>query len=202
MSSMPLVSVLTPTYNQAAHIGHCVRSVMEQSYPKWEQIVIDDGSTDSTPTIVSQYLSDRIKLVRRNHVGIGRLAETYNAGLELARGDIVAILEGDDAWPSSKLATQVDLFRSPDVVLSWGAGMMIDANGRSLGVIRPVRNPFNTVTYFDTRAVARTILTSNIIVPSSGVLVLRKALDNIGGFQQPVGIPYVDLPTWLRLVSR
>src|SRR5437773_11740353 len=100
MSYRPLVSVITPTYNQAAYLEVCLQSVVDQTYANWEQIVIDDGSTDSTLSIVKRFMDDRTKLVRREHVGIEGLADAYNAGLSLANGELIAILDGDDVWPS------------------------------------------------------------------------------------------------------
>ena len=201
MSNRPLVSVITPTYNQAAYLGECLQSVANQTYANWEQIVIDDGSNDSTLSIVKCFLGDRTKLVRRGHLGIEGLAAAYNTGLSLANGELIAILEGDDAWPASKLDAQVDVFESPEVVLSWGSGTMIDVKGRTLSPIRPIRNRSGRVAYLDGSTIAKRLLIANIIVPSSGVILRRAALERIGGFHQPKGIPYADLPTWLRLAA-
>ena len=76
----PLVGIITPTYNHARYIGACLRSVQSQSYRSWEQVVIDDGSTDQTPEIVDELSDDRLVLLRRKHVGIEGLGATYNAG--------------------------------------------------------------------------------------------------------------------------
>ncbi|MGB7570995.1 MAG: glycosyltransferase family 2 protein, partial [Methanothrix sp.] len=73
------------------------------TYVAWEQIIIDDGSSDQTGEIILKYNDDRIKYIRQEHKGIWRLSEAYNQALQLSNGDYIAILEGDDFWPPNKL---------------------------------------------------------------------------------------------------
>src|SRR5688500_377534 len=96
----PLVTIVTPAYNQKRYIAECVESVLAQTYPHWEQIVVDDGSTDGTPEIVESYRDPRIRCIRLPHRGLAALGESYNTALAAARGELVAILEGDDLWPA------------------------------------------------------------------------------------------------------
>src|SRR2546428_9947744 len=201
MSPAPRVSIITPTYNHAAYIGDCIASALCQTYREWEQIIIDDGSPDSTPEVVKQYTDPRIHYFREQHRGIEGLARSYNRALELARGELIAILEGDDSWPADKLQSQVRLSASDNVVLSWGAGAVLDSRGETLGVFRPIRTARGRTESFSRKELLRKLLLVNVLVPSSGVVVRRDALDRIGGFRQPKGVPYVDLPTWLALVS-
>src|ERR1700690_1726677 len=116
----PLVSVVTPTYNHERFIGPCIESLLGQSYPDWEQIIIDDGSTDDTGKIVSTYRDSRIRYHSQANQGPFELAKTYNRALALARGELIAILEGDDYWPANKLATLIPAFQDEAVVLAYG----------------------------------------------------------------------------------
>ena len=116
----PLVSILTPAYQQLGYIRRCIESVLAQSYARWELVVADDGSTDGTPEAVEAYRDARIQVLRLPHRGLGALAETYNAALARTSGPLVAILEGDDRWPPDKLALQVPVFEDEGVALSWG----------------------------------------------------------------------------------
>ena len=72
--------------------------------------MIDDGSTDNTEYEVAKYHDDKIKYLKQENVGIWRLSETYNKALDMSKGDLIAILEGDDYWPSFKLEEQVKIF--------------------------------------------------------------------------------------------
>ena len=74
----PKVSIITPTYNHEKFIGQCVESVLAQTYPNWEQIIIDDGSTDRTGEIVAQYKDERVKYIRQDNLGIWRLSKRVN----------------------------------------------------------------------------------------------------------------------------
>ena len=120
MAVHPVVSIITPTYNHEGYIAQCIESVLSQTYPHWEQIIIDDGSSDRTGDIASQYKDERIKYIRQNNRGIWRLGELYNEALRLAKGEYIAILEGDDFWPSNKLELQLKAHFGSSAVLSWG----------------------------------------------------------------------------------
>src|SRR6267378_3541577 len=127
----PLVSIITPTHNHEQFIGACIESVFRQTYSNWEQLVIDDGSTDTTPNIVSGFRDPRIRLERQANQGPFELANTYNRALSLAKGELIAILEGDDFWPRNKLATLVPAFLDSDVVLAYGEAVDVDARGQA-----------------------------------------------------------------------
>src|SRR5436190_82102 len=98
-SHHPLVSIITPTYNHERFIGPCIESLLAQTYENWEQIIIDDGSTDHTADVVRRYSDPRIKYIYQQHRGVESLAHTYNRALKTSHGRLVAILEGDDACP-------------------------------------------------------------------------------------------------------
>ncbi len=70
MSNTPLISIITPTYNHANFIRKCIDSVIEQDYPNWEQIIIDDGSTDDTSNIISEFDDKRIIYIKQDNIGI------------------------------------------------------------------------------------------------------------------------------------
>src|SRR5437016_984808 len=128
----PYVSIITPTYNHAKFIGACVRSVQGQTYRDWEQIVIDDGSTDETAKIVESLSDDRLVLMEREHIGVEGLGKTYNAGLKRTNAELVAILEGDDTWSPRKLEEQVAAFQDENIVLCWSGGWVIREDGTKL----------------------------------------------------------------------
>jgi glycosyltransferase involved in cell wall biosynthesis len=195
MTNNLLVSIITPTYNHEKFIGQCIESVLAQTYPYWEQIIIDDGSTDRTREIVSQFKDDRIKYLRQENIGIWRLKETYNKALSISQGELIAVLEGDDFWPPNKLEKQIPAFDKPDVVLSWGKVAYTNRDGKTLFII-----PKNTK-WFEHRQrdeVLRKLLLHNFMTACT-VMCRKEALLSIGGFQQPSQALFVDYPTWLDL---
>ena len=89
----PAVSVVLPVYNCPHYVGGAIESVLAQTFPDFELIVIDDGSQDETPTVLRRYTDPRIRLVTQENRG---LAATLNRGIELARGRYIARQDQDD----------------------------------------------------------------------------------------------------------
>ena len=137
MTGEPIVTAIMPTYNHAAFIGQAVESILAQTFGAWELVVVDDGSTDGTPDIARGYRDPRIRVITRDHGGLYRLGDLYGAALEWSTAPLLAILEGDDTWPPGKLALQVPDFDDPGVVLSYGAGWLIDEFGCRYGQVNP-----------------------------------------------------------------
>ena len=199
MTDGPIVAAIMPTYNHAAFVGAAVESVLAQTLGAWELIVVDDGSTDGTPDIVRGYRDPRIRVITRDHGGLYRLGDLYGAALEWSTAPLLAILEGDDTWPPGKLALQVPDFDDPGVVLSYGAGWLIDEFGCRYGQVDP---PFPEAsrTNEPPGSILPSLLANNAIL-SPTVVLRRSALQSIGGFWQPDGVPFLDHPTWLLLAA-
>lgn len=195
MDDSPLVSILTPTYNHEKYIGQCIQSVLDQTYGNWEQIIVDDGSTDATYEEIRKYDDNRIKYIRQDNRGIWKLHETYNKALEKSRGELIAVLEGDDYWPTKKLENQIKDFKDKDIILSWGRAGITDECGKIMTII-PRNIKFNKE-----RSQLETIkdlLKFNFIIACT-VMIKKDPLLSIGGFSQATYTPYVDYPTWLNL---
>jgi glycosyltransferase involved in cell wall biosynthesis len=90
--SVPLVSIILPTYNRGQVIGRAIGSIKAQSFQEWELIVVDDGSTDDTASLVAR-LDPRLLLLRQEHQGV---SSARNAGLVKAKGDYITFLDSDD----------------------------------------------------------------------------------------------------------
>ena len=189
----PLVTVLTTTYNHSKFITDCIRSVLAQTYDNWEQVIVDDGSTDNTEEIVKEFDDERIVYVRQKHVGVHRLAETYNRGLKLSRGEFIAVLEGDDMFPRRKLELQVPSFTDDDVVLSFGKCVLVNQDKKVLGMWPLNGNRFIGMTDW------LTPLLVNYYITGGTVMLRRDPLQKIGGFSQPFGTVAVDYSTYLEL---
>lgn len=118
--SLPKVSIISPTYNHEKFIEECIKSVLSQTYKYWEMIIIDDGSVDRTRDIIQGYDDPRIIFVQREHRGIDYLGDNYNHALQIAKGEFILILEGDDFIPPRRIETQRFAFEDDEVVLSHG----------------------------------------------------------------------------------
>lgn len=197
----PLVSIVTPTYNHAQCIGECIQSVLGQSYPHWEMLVADDGSTDATPEIVKSFRDPRIRYFRQENRGIARLAQTYNDALARARGELIAVLEGDDFWPGDKLEKQVPAFENPETVLSYGmAQKMVEDRVQGMVKCGYGRWPEASLNNDPAGAILPMLLSLDGHQPPAVTVMARKqALERIGGFQSVEELPLVDYPTWLCL---
>ena len=101
----PLVSVNMPVYNGAAYIKEAIESIVQQTYPHWELIVVNDASTDDTVQIVNAFKDERIKLVH-NKKQLG-LAHVRNVAIAASTGKYIAILDSDDIACKERLALQV-----------------------------------------------------------------------------------------------
>jgi glycosyltransferase involved in cell wall biosynthesis len=123
----PLVSIVTPSYNQGQFIRETIESVLNQDYPQIEYIVIDGGSTDNTLEILKTY-SDRIRWLSAPDLG---QADAVNKGFKMARGDILGWLNSDDTYTPGAIGAVVECFtRYPELVMIYGDACYIDQNGK------------------------------------------------------------------------
>tara|TARA_Y100000741_G_scaffold70086_1_gene50981 strand:- start:11883 stop:12776 length:894 start_codon:yes stop_codon:yes gene_type:complete len=101
----PLISIVLPTYNHAKLIGNAIKSIINQSYKKWELIIIDNNSTDNTSKVISEFKSDKIKVFKINNNGV--IATSRNFGIKKSTGEWIAFIDSDDIWYSNKLSIVV-----------------------------------------------------------------------------------------------
>ena len=135
-NTTPLVSIILPTYNRFNLLLKAVSSVMEQSYPDWELLVIDDASTDDTEEKMKEInrKEPRIRYLKINKIDSPGIAKYLNIGIENSKGKYIARLDDDDVWSQyDKLKQQVAFLESnPEYVLVGGGLVMVDSNGKEL----------------------------------------------------------------------
>lgn len=95
--TMPLFSVIIPLYNKRDYVSRAVESVFAQEFKDFELLVVDDGSTDGSPDIVSKYKDSRLRIIRQENMG-GAGGQARNTGMQAAKGDWFAFLDADDIW--------------------------------------------------------------------------------------------------------
>ncbi len=203
METTPLVSIISPTYNHEKYLADCIESVLAQTYPNWEMIILNDGSTDGTAAIAASYrdADSRIRLVNQENVGIFRLSETYNKAVEMAKGEYLAILEGDDCWAPEKLEKQVAAMQNdPVAVLCWSMARCVNADKSLVYYTSPDPYASDAGLYFNdpVGSIMNIFLYRNCI-PALTILIRKDALKKTGGFKQVYNLPLVDLPTLYEL---
>ncbi len=129
MTSSPLVSVVTPVYNAALFLEETIRSVINQTYPHWELILVDDCSTDGSYEIANAYSEkdSRIKslqLTENKGAGISR-----NFGIKEATGTYIAFLDADDLWIPEKLQTQLDFMTKNNCNICYSSYQLMNEDG-------------------------------------------------------------------------
>ena len=182
-SDLPLVTIVTPAYNQAEFLSETIDSALAQDYPHVEYIVIDDGSTDHTSEILKQY-DGRIHWESQANIG---QAATLNRGWEMGAGEIIGYLSSDDLLKSNAVSESVNsLLSNPGITLVYPDFELIDAVGNH---IRDVKT--SEYSEFD-------LVVKLICQPGPGAFFWKKYFDLIGGWNDRLTqIP--DFEYWLRL---
>lgn len=188
----PLVSVVIPVYNGEAFVGQAIESVLAQTWPNVELIVVNDGSTDRSAEVIGRY-RDRLVLVQQPNQGV---AAARNAGMSRAHGEFVALLDQDDWWRPEKLARQVPLLRdNPQVGLVHTAVEHFHQGLQQwVGPLNPQARPELLVG----RCFRRLLLDNQIY--NSTVLLRAEALRQVGLCDLSIrGNTVQDYDLWLRI---
>lgn len=129
-----LVSIITPCYNGEKYIRETIDSVIAQTYPDWEMIIVDDGSKDNSAAIVREYADKdpRIQLIQQANAGS---AAARNNGIRRAEGQYIALLDADDLWHPDFLKKQIEFMKRKDAVCVYCSYRRIDENSRE--IMRP-----------------------------------------------------------------
>ncbi len=131
----PLISVVVPTFNQSDYLEQAIESILNQTYSNIEVLVVNDGSTDNTPQILSKYTCNpTIKVLTQDNQG---LAAARNAGIREARGAYIALLDSDDLMEPNRLEIQHnEMLANPAIDILYTAVLLIDEQGKPIKIIR------------------------------------------------------------------
>ncbi len=183
--SPPTVSVVLPTYNRGWAVNRAIDSVLGQDVTAVELIVVDDGSTDDTARLLAAY-GDRLRMIRQANRGV---SAARNAGIQVASGPLIALLDSDDEWLPGKLAAQVDYFAAhPEALICQTEEIWI-RNGKRVNPGQRHRKQSGMI--FE-----RSL--ELCLVSPSAVMMRRSLLDEVGLFDE--GLPACeDYDLWLRI---
>lgn len=196
-SPNPNISIIVPLYNKSTYISRALESILLQTYQNYEILVINDGSTDGGENIVKSYIIEnpgKITLINQKNQGV---SVARNTGIKHAQGELIAFLDADDEWDSEFLETIISLKEKYPC-----AGIYATAYYQQDEVSRKrilIQHKFSNKS-------SRTILSSYFKaislgphpIMTSGVVVPRKILNKIGGFEN--GMPLgEDLLLWAKI---
>ncbi len=192
-----MISVVIPLYNKEAYITATIESVLAQSFQDFEIIIVNDGSTDGSVAKVKAFTDNRIRLIHQENGGV---SVARNRGIEEAKYEWVALLDGDDLWKPEYLQTLWNLhLKYPECRVCATNYEFMDHTGR----VTPTKInklPFTgedgiLSNYFEVAAC------SHPPIWTSAVMIQHEAIQSVGGF--PVGVKSgEDLLTWARLAVR
>jgi len=206
LPKQPLISIVTPSYNQAQYIEQTIRSVLEQEYPQIEYLVVDGESTDDSVEIIRNYASrggvtpplpsDHRKQASGFHKidwwvsekdsGQG---EAINKGLARAKGEIVAWLNSDDYYLPNMLASVVKVFEEhPDVVMIYGDMLAVDENGQTINTLKYKQLSLQDLLCFQ-------------IIGQPSVFFRREVYEKIGGLDTTFHF-LLDHHLWIRIAQQ
>lgn len=186
----PQASVIIPAYGVARWIGQAVQSSVEQDLGAQEVIVVNDGSPDALDMAAALApWRDRVTYLDLPNRGVGA---ARNAGLEVARGEWVAFLDGDDWWEPGFLSTQLRFLADRRLDLAWSDGWVTGETleaGRRIFELRPCRGPVTV----------EALINQSVSVGTSATVVRRTAVVAAGGFDPKLRRGQ-DFDLWVRLV--
>ncbi|HEX3249075.1 MAG TPA: glycosyltransferase family A protein [Pyrinomonadaceae bacterium] len=186
----PLISIVIPAYNVSSYIGDALRSVFVQDFKNYEVIVVNDGSTD-TPELEKVLEPYREKIVYINQENRG-ISAARNAALQVARGELIALLDSDDIWMEGKLSEQLTFMKQGfDMVYS--DAVLIGDFPWPEGTTFMDRSPSNGP------VTLHSLLDLQVTVVVSTVVMRKDLVVQVGGFDEGDRNIVEDFDLWLRL---
>ena len=183
---MQLVSIVTPSYNQARYLEAAIQSVLAQDYARIEYIVVDGGSTDGSVELIKKYQSRFAYWVSEKDSG---QADAINKGLSRASGEILAWLNSDDYYLPNTISAAAKCFEeNPDVTMLYGDMLAVDEHGQTINLLKY-------------RQLSLEDLLSFQIIGQPAVFIRRAAYENTGGLDTTFDY-LLDHHLWIRLAQQ
>ncbi len=189
---MPTVSVIIPTYNRADYVLETLASVFAQTYPDYEIIVVDDGSTDDTRAVLAPLAqSGTIRYVFQENQGE---SAARNHAIHLAEGEFLAFLDSDDLMLPAKLQKQASFLAAhPEMGLVHSCFNRFNNRGEDLG--------YRDTSHLTGWVYPEILLDWSVLIPPSTVMVRKEVLEDVGGFL--AGMRWgPDLDLWRRVTRK
>jgi len=186
--TLPKVSVIIPVFNGENYLREAIESVLFQTYPRHEVIVVDDGSTDETWALIES-LGSKVWGIRKRNGGV---ASALNCGIQQASGDYIAWLSHDDVFLPDKLERQVELLlRAPHFKACYTDYYVVDGGGKILGEVETPWYP---------KQEAIRALFARSYINGSTMVMERSCFETVGLFSETLRYTQ-DIEMWLRLLE-
>ena len=182
----PLVTVIMPVYNAERYMEQSIESIIAQTYQKWELLIVDDGSTDSSVQIMQEYCSRDRRIQMILSTGNEGVASARNKGIQAAKGEYIAFLDSDDLWKAEKLEIQIHYMQEHNCGFVYSAYDVIDEKNVYQKTITPY---WDKVSY-------KKLLNTNIIACCTAVIKSEYIKDNL----MPQ-LKHEDYATWLNILK-
>lgn len=189
-----MISIVIPLYNKEKSITATLESVLAQTYTDYEVIVVDDGSTDHSANIVRELANVKIRLICKSNGGV---CSARNRGIEEAKGEYIALLDGDDFWDKDYLAEQVRMIEDFPEAAMWGINYAETNNGKLIrrlttGLPDGYRGYVENYFMIQNR--------SSDLFCSSSVVIRRDVFDKVGLFDERIKYAE-DSDMWFRIIA-
>ena len=198
MTKNGLISIIMPLYNHEKYVKKSILSVLRQTYKHLELIIIDDGSTDKSASIVKKIKDKRIVYIYQKNKGVRKLDQTLNKGLRLSRGKFVTMMPSDDYWPKNRLSRQIMHFDDKNICLVFGNMTLVNEKNEILKKINMSKYLKDYNSYSRERKIIEYL--KNNYIPQPTILIRSSKLKKIGGYQQKDYMYAEDYPTQLHLI--
>lgn len=189
-----MVSVVIPLYNKENSITSTLQSVCAQTYTDFEVLVVNDGSTDNGATLAAKYPDTRIRVINKPNGGV---CSARNRGINEAKGEFVALLDGDDQWDKEYLAEQVKMINDFPEAAMWGINFAELNQGkliRKLETGLPAGYRGYVENYFEMKGRVSDLFCS------SSVVIRKEVFDKVGMFDERLKYSE-DIDMWFRIIA-
>jgi glycosyltransferase involved in cell wall biosynthesis len=188
----PLVSIIVPIYNCERFIAETLKSTIQQSFLDFEILIVDDGSTDRSRSIINEFvmIDSRVKYIYQENAGV---SAARNNGFRHSKGQYIAFLDSDDVWLPENLRTKLERFKGGDIGLVHSDGLVIDQYSQKTETI---------LKGTEGNVLDAMLLWRGTQIPGpSSILVKREVLETVGLFDENLSTA-ADKDLFIRIASR
>ena len=191
-----LISVVMTTYNHEKYIAQAIESVLSQDYINFELIIVDDGSTDQTKTIIERYEDDRIYKIYKTNSGV---SDASNEGIKIAKGKWIALMSGDDISRTDRLKVEYEYVKTNGYNIVMSLPQLIDENGQELA--DSYYGTFFMNCDFVFKKVFRRLFLEGNYLCAPTAFIKKDIILEVGGFKRSL-LQLQDYAMWLEISKK